>query len=256
MKSTNWKNVIITGASSGIGKEFAEILAKSGSNLLLISRNFKVLNQMKSHFENNYGISVIILESDLSKRENLEIIKTFIATNNFIPDLLINNAGFGLYGEFSSSDEQIEIDMIMLNIFSLTFLTKYIYQIMLKNGAGTILNVSSTLSFRKSPNWAVYAACKSYISSFTNTLAFESKNSNIRFFTLYPGKTNTTFGKNAGYENNDKAGEDPYYVAKYAIECTLDSKKSIIIPGLKNRIKYLIFKLLPDFISDKIILKL
>ena len=254
MKNVNsWKNAIITGASSGLGKEFALQLAKSKTNLLLIALNFEKINKLKNELECQFGIEVFTLSIDLSESNSANEIANFIDEINFNPDLLVNNAGVGIYGSFEESHIDEEKNLININILSLTVLSKLICLKMITNGYGTILNVSSTLSFRKSAFWSVYAASKAYIFSFTRNLSFEFRNSNIVFSVLCPGKTNTSFDENAKYfKSVNKKKDSPAFVVNYAL-VKLRKKQTLIIPGIINKIKYMFFKYCPDFITDIII---
>ena len=248
-----WTNAIITGASSGIGHEFAYQLAKQGTNLLLIARSFDKLEFLKNELESNFGINVSILGLDLVKRESIQEIMKFIDNADFKPDLLINNAGAGLYGKFDKTDFNLEMDIIALNITALTQLTKSILTLMKKQGFGTILNVSSTMAFRKSPNWSVYSATKYYVLSFTRSLAFENEKSPVQISLLCPGKTLSGFDLNA---NALSSSERKAAITSKVVEMSLNDLakgKLLIIPGINNKVKYFMYKYFPDFITDSII---
>ena len=248
-----WKNALITGASSGIGLEFANQLAQYGVNLLLIARNRENLEIIKIKLESENKNKVEILSLDLISNNSVEEILSFIRQNNFHPDLLINNAGAGVYGRFESTDLQKEIDVINLNIIALTKLTKLTLPMMIENGGGNILNVSSTIAFRKSPNWTVYSATKAYIFSLTRSLSIEYFKSNIKFSVLCPGRTSTSFDINAGVKVKSKVKKAKTAdIVSYTIK-QLHNNKILIIPGFKNKIKYYAFKLLPEFFTDMLI---
>lgn len=248
-----WNNAIITGASSGIGLEFAYQLAKKGTNLLLIARNFDKLISLKNDLESNFGIKISILELDLLKSESNQEILKFIDELDFKPDLLINNAGTGLYGKFEKTNINLELDIISLNITALTKLTKSILDIMKEQGLGTILNVSSTMAFRKSPKWAVYSATKSYVLSFTRSLSLEYEKSPIQISLLCPGKTLSAFDINANaLTSNERKSAVTSKVVELALS-DLAKGKTMIIPGINNKVKYYVYKYFPDFINDKIV---
>ena len=143
--------------------------------------------------------------------------------------------------------------MINLNIAALTNITKYFVNTMLESSKRCkILNVSSTISFRKAPNWAVYAASKAYVNTFTRSLEIELKKSNISVSLLCPGKFNSKFDERAENEHSGSNKISSDSIAAYAA-VQLEKGRSLIIPGMFNRIKYMIFKYLPDFITDRII---
>lgn len=247
-----FNNAIITGASSGIGLEFAKQLGKAGLNLLLIARNKETLEDVKSQIESKDN-KIHILSIDLTSEDSISRIKDFLASNDFKPDLLINNAGAGVYGNFESTDINRDLDIINLNMIALTKLCKLITGVM---DRGTILNVSSTIAFRKSPKWAVYSATKAYVLSLTKSLSFENKNSSVQFSVLCPGRTESSFDINAGYSNTVNQGKsNTTDVVAYSIK-KLTEGKSMIIPGVANKIKYIIFKYFPEFLTDILIKQL
>jgi uncharacterized protein len=251
------KTVLITGAGSGIGLAFAKSLARIGSDLVLTSKDEEKLIRLKDELESKYGNKVWIIACDLTLSESIKQIIEFLNANRIYPDLFINNAGIGQYGKFDKTDESKEIQIIQLNILALTRLTKAMVKRMSENGGGTVINVASTIAFRKSPDWSVYAASKSYVWSFTRSLELEFRNSPIRIAVLCPGKTDTDFDKNAkaftdGGVYSTNKGDSPEYVADYTMK-KLQQNKKIIIPGFKNKLKYFLFKYFPDFISDVIV---
>lgn len=255
------KTALITGAASGIGYAFAKSLAGIGSNLILTSRNNEKLFKIKEELESKFNIKVWIIACDLTIDDSIEKIIYFLDDNKIEPDLLINNAGIGQYGRFDKTDESKEIQIIQLNILALTRLTKAIVKRMLEKNNGIILNISSTIAFRKSPNWSVYAASKSYVFSFSRSLELEYRNTPIKIAVLCPGKTDTEFDKNAEKHLNDSnRAVLPEYVSDYTIKklqnrCFAMSHKNkkLIIPGFKNKVKYILFKYFPDFITDFIV---
>jgi uncharacterized protein len=251
------KTALITGAGSGIGLAFAKSLARIGSDLVLTSKDEEKLIKLKDELESKYGNKVWIIAYDLTLSESIEQIIQFLNGNKIHPELIINNAGIGMYGKFDKTDESREIQIIQINIVALTRLTKVMVKRMSENGGGTVLNVASTIAFRKSPKWSVYAASKSYVWSFSRSLELEYRNSPIRIAVLCPGKTDTDFDRNADVQTDEgvystKKGDSPEYVADYTIK-KLRQNKKIIIPGFKNKLKYFLFKFFPDFITDVIL---
>lgn len=227
------ENVLITGATSGIGYELVKIFAKNNYNLILSARNKKTLESIKIDFEKEYGIDVKIFEKDLSKRNSAVELFNEVKAENLKVDILINNAGAGYVGEFLEEDIQKDEEIMELNMNSLTVLTKLFAKEMANRKSGKILNVASTGSYHPGPYTAVYYATKAYVLSLTEALAVEFKPYNVQISALCPGATKTNFSKNAGKEDNPTAME-PSYVAEKAYK-GLMKKRTTIIPGLQYK---------------------
>ncbi len=248
--------VLITGATSGIGYEWMLLFAKNKKNLLLVSRNRKKLLSIKKDLENRYKISVLIKDVDLSLPQSaLDVIK-FIKDNKIRIHILVNNAGFGLGGEFEISDIKREEEMINLNILSLTKLTYYILPQM-KSG-DKILNLASVASFLPGPYMSVYFATKAYVLSFSEALYFELRKKGIQVTALCPGSTKTEFAsvaklKNVSDFNNRSMSAES--VALIGYEGLMKGKR-VVIAGLTNRISVFILKFIPNSLIGKIIEKI
>lgn len=185
--------IMITGATSGIGREFASIYANRRCDLVLISRDLNELELYKSELIAKYNISVEVFAVDLSISTSIYQLSSFIEKIKI--DILINNAGVGVYGSFIQSDLN-EIDsMLELNIKTLVSLTYLVASQMVKNRNGKILNVASTAAFQPIPKFAVYAASKAFVLNFSEALNFELKPLGIDVCTLCPGPTATNFDK-------------------------------------------------------------
>jgi len=191
---------LITGASSGIGLEMARIAASNNMNLILLARNSEKLMQLRIELEEHYPIKVLAVGCDLTKPDTVEKIASLLNGRGIVPDILINNAGFGMYGPFDKIGTETEANMIQLNITSLTELTKFIYRQMRGRGKGRIMNVSSIAGFMPGPWMAAYHATKAYVLSFSEALAVEAKGSGVTVMALCPGPTKTNF------ENRASAG--------------------------------------------------
>ncbi len=194
------KTALITGASSGIGKAFAQIHAEKKGNLVIIARSKEKLLNLKKNLENTYGINVKVIVKDLTKINAAQEIYNEIKVSNIQVDYLINNAGFGGLGEFHKRPLSQDLAMIQLNITVLTTLTHLFLQDFIENNQGKILNVSSTASLMPGPLQAVYFATKAYVTSFSNALSEELQNTNVTITNLMPGATKTGFAKIAGME--------------------------------------------------------
>ncbi|ROL62541.1 SDR family NAD(P)-dependent oxidoreductase [Bacteroidetes/Chlorobi group bacterium ChocPot_Mid] len=242
------QTALITGAGSGLGFAFAKILSEIGLNLILVSKNSAKLNHVQKELE-NYHNGIIIFPCDFSDENDVKKLVEYIQAQNIEIDFLINNAGVGIYKEFTSINE-IEINkMISINLLAPTLLTRYILEKMSNNNSGIILNISSTMALRPSPKWSVYAAEKSYLSLLSRSLYYENKNKNILISVLYAGKINTDFDRNAGFQSH-KTGKNPDAIVRYTLK-KLNKYHSIIIPGAKAKIIYFCFKMLPDFITKR-----
>lgn len=240
---------LITGASSGIGLEFARIAASWQMNLILLARNAEKLKQLRTELEGLYPVKVLAVGCDLSMPDTVEKINTLLVGRNIVPDILINNAGFGLYGAFDKTDAGSETDMMQVNMVALTELTKIIYQQMLERGSGRILNVASVAGFIPGPLMAVYYATKAYVLSFSEALANEAKGTGISITVLCPGPTATNFETAALAEGSKlfrRFGQLPsgQQVAKYGWQCMMKGK-TIAIHGYKNRCMLFFVRLLP-----------
>jgi len=197
------KTALITGASSGIGKEFAKIHAEKGGDLIVVARSENKLNELKKELEGSYKISVFVIKKDLTEQNAAKEIYDQVQNAGLKVDYLINNAGFGGLGKFNERELAQDLAMINLNVSALTALTHYFLQDFVKNNEGKILNVSSTASLMPGPLQAVYFATKAYVTFFSNAIAEELSDTNITVTNLMPGATETEFGKVSGLDKTD-----------------------------------------------------
>ena len=160
MNEKRRETAVITGASRGIGREFAFILAENGYDLVITARDEEALNRLADELKGTYGIMAEVITSDLSEEGAAESISTALSEKGITVDILINNAGFGIYGDFCRNNSKELSRMINCNITSLTLLTRSILHGMVERDRGMILNVASTASFRAGPLMAVYSATK------------------------------------------------------------------------------------------------
>ncbi len=233
---------LITGASSGIGYSMAKYLSDLGYDLILVARDKEKLQVIQKELKTDVKIVV----ADLSQEDKVKDLYILCKNDNI--DILINNAGFGLFGEFDSTDLSNELNMINVNIKAVHVLTKLFLKDMVKRNSGYILNVSSSASFQAGPLMATYYASKSYVTRLTVAIYEElrRKKSKVHVSCLCPGPVKTNFN-NVADVNFSMKGLDPAYVAKYAIDKMLKKNKLIIVPGFK--MKSLIF--FNRFISTK-----
>jgi len=239
---------LITGASSGIGRDMAKYLGNKGFDLILVARNRERLEEVKSQINTN----VEIITMDIGTEENC--IKLYEQVKDV--DILINNAGFGLFGEFTKTDLETELEMIRTNITGVHILTKLFLQDMVKKDKGYILNVSSIAGFLPGPLMTTYYSTKSYVLRLTQSLQEELKKqkSNVSLSVLCPGPIATDFLFRAGVSFKTKSISSEY-VAKYAIEKMLKGK-SIIVPSLKIKCARFFCKFVPDGVLAKVVYRI
>lgn len=232
------KTALITGASSGIGKEFSELLAKDKYNLVLTARSEGKLNEIASELKKKYQIEVTVIPFDLSKPNCGILLSQEIKNRKIEIDVLINNAGYGDFGDFITTDEKKTIDMLNLNMVNLTELTLLFSKEMTTKNKGMILNVASTAAFQPMPKFATYAATKAYVLHLTEAIHFELKNTNVHISALCPGPTSTGFEAAANIDNSKLFDKNAMSAKKVAQIGYLGLKKNkvIIIPGFKNKV--------------------
>ncbi|MFP4023499.1 MAG: SDR family NAD(P)-dependent oxidoreductase [Thiohalospira sp.] len=195
------KNVaLITGASSGIGKELALIHADQKGDLVIVARRKEELESLKKEIEKKYKVDVKIIVKDLTRENAPSEIYNELQQDGIEVDYLINNAGFGGLGKFHEREWAKDESMIKLNIFALTSLTRLFLPDFVKRNRGRILNVSSTASLIPGPLQAVYYATKAYVTSFSNAIAEELYDTKVTVTALLPGATETEFGKISGMD--------------------------------------------------------
>ena len=190
------KTVLVTGASSGIGLAISEELAKRGANLILVARSKDKLNEVAVSVRKT-GSEAHVFTSDLSVPNAAKELHTVVFQAGLSVDLLINNAGYGRWGEFTSFDRMDYAKMIQLNITSLTDLCHLFISDMVKKGSGGIINVGSMASFGPVPYANVYSSTKAYVLNFTEALRYEYEEKGIQIMALCPGGTQSNFATNA-----------------------------------------------------------
>ncbi|WP_332849219.1 SDR family NAD(P)-dependent oxidoreductase [Bacillus sp. FJAT-45037] len=253
MKTT----ALITGASDGIGLELAKEFATHGHDLVIVARSEDKLTKLSTSIQNDYDVKVTIIKKDLSKLGSVKELHEEISELNIQVDFLVNNAGFGLYGEFTKTNLDEELSMIDLNIRTLTELTKRFSPDMISRGYGGILNVASIAAFMPGPLMAVYYATKAYVLSFSEALDEEFKGTGVYVSCLCPGPTNTGFVKRAQLESSklfNQGAMDVSEVSSLAFNSFM-KKKTIIIPGLQNKALSSLVRLLPRKTVRKIVKK-
>lgn len=197
------QTALITGASSGIGKELANIHAEKGGDLILVARRGQVLSEIKQELESKHNIKVSTITKDLSKAGSAQELYDEIQSKKLQVDYLMNNAGFGLRGLFHELPLERQQQMMHLNMITLSELTRLFLPEMVARNSGKILNTSSTASYMPGPLQAVYFATKAYVTFLSNALAEELSDTNITVTNLMPGATETEFAKTADMDKTD-----------------------------------------------------
>ncbi len=221
---------LITGASSGIGKELAHIHAETGGDLVIVARRKEKLNELKEELESKYSINVVTIAKDLTESEAAQEIHTEVCEQGLTIHYLINNTGFGGHGKFHERPWEKDLAMIQLNIIALSALTRLFLPDMVKRNEGKILNVSSTASLMPSPLQAVYFATKAYVTFFSNAIAEELHNTSVTVTALLPGATETEFASTSGMDKTDlfKKTVGPRSVAEDGYNGMLKGKLDVI----------------------------
>jgi uncharacterized protein len=249
------KNIsLITGASSGIGRELALIHAELGGDLVIVARDQEKLEELKKEIETKYAVSVFVIVKDLSVPGASTEVYLKVKEAGIEVDYLINNAGFGGIGKFYERAWAKDSAMINLNIVALTELTRMFLPDFVVLNKGRILNVSSTASLFPGPLQAVYFATKAYVTSFSNALAEELHDTSVTVTTLLPGATETGFGKISGMDKTVmfKKTASAREVAQAGYDAMLSGKLNVV-SGITFSQKIL-FSLLP-FLPKKMLLK-
>lgn len=247
---------LVTGGSSGIGLELAKVLARNGYDLVLVARTRDALEAVAGKIEGQYDVRAHVFAADLRRREAPEEIFDFLRNEAIAVKILINNAGFGLRGEFADTELTRELEMIQVNIAALTHLTKLFLPAMIKAKRGRILNVASMAAFQPGPLMAVYYATKAYVLSFSEALAEELRNSGVTVTALCPGPTRTEFAAAAQISNSRRFSlfgtADAVDVAEYGFQAMMDGTR-VAIPGIKNKIAAQVNRFYPRAIAAKVI---
>lgn len=242
---------LITGASGGLGLEFAKLFAEDGHNLMLLARSGDKLNQVCAELSARYGVEAVSYVVDLSSPEQLEQLLKNISGIRI--DYLVNNAGFGDTGYFHKKPWKVQQDMINLNILALSRLTHHCVQGMVQRGFGRILNIASTAAFQPSPFFNVYAATKSYVLSFTEALQVELSGTGVTATVSCPGPTETGFHTRAGSYKSRIMGMglmSSEAVAQKAYKAMMKGK-TLVLHGLRNALLAFSIRLTPRSIAPK-----
>jgi uncharacterized protein len=238
---------IITGASSGIGKALAFEFARGGFNVLLVARNGEALAEVAAECSGKYRVEAEVVPADLSRLESIDSLIAALASRPHQYEVLVNNAGFGIHGDFASTDIDQNIQLLNVQLTAALKLTKAVLPAMLSRRSGKILNVASVYSFSPVPFQSVYGACKAFLLSFSSSLENELKGTGVSVTVFCPGVTQTEFRSRAGIgEKRQDAGMTAETAAHIAYVQTMRGKH-IVVPGLVNRLFVFLAQILPNW---------
>lgn len=237
---------LVTGASSGIGRDISLELAKRGYDIIAVARNKERLEELKNKLEKEYKITVDVVSIDLTDRNGCKKLHENVKNKYGVIDILVNDAGFGTCGYFSQTDIKKELGIIDTNIVALHILTKLFLQDMVKENKGIILNVASIAGFMPGPLMATYYSTKAYVVRLTQSIRHElyKQKSKVRICALCPGPVATNFNKVADVKFN-LAEANSNKVAKYAVK-KMFKRRTLIFPGFFIWLGRLFAKILPD----------
>ena len=232
------KTALITGASGGIGYELALHFARDRFDCILVARSRDKLDELAARLESEFRVKTLVVARDLSKPTAVDEIYEEVSAASMSIDVLVNNAGFPVYGRFVDTDWQTELDMLQVNVVALTALTKLFVRGMVERRNGRILNLASTAAFVPGPLMAVYYASKAYVLSFSQALANELQGTGVTVTALAPGPTRTGFQKRGVMEDSRLVrGQiaDAKSVAAAGYRGMMRGK-TIVIPGFSNKL--------------------
>jgi uncharacterized protein len=229
---------LVTGASGGIGEELARLFAADGHDLVLVARSRDKLERLAAELSEKHGVGARVLSKDLARPEAPREIFDELQAEGVPVDALVNNAGFGTYGPFATTDLRAELDLLQVNVAALTHLTKLFLPPMLARRKGYVMQVASTAAFQPGPLMAVYYASKAYVLHLSEALANELGGTGVVVSVLCPGPTDTGFVAAAGMDDSklfDRGAMDARTVAEVGYR-GMFAGKTIVIPGARNNL--------------------
>ena len=254
-ETASFSCALVTGASAGLGEEFALQIAPRVGKLVLVARREPLLLQLADRVRSKFPhVAVAVFAVDLNSQAEREQLVDTLAARGFLPDLLVNNAGLGDYGEFATAEWEKLQSMLHVNIEALTHLSHALVPEMIRRGGGAIINVSSLASTLPIPDFAVYAATKAYVSSFSEALRIELREHHIPVVAVCPGPVRTEFGKvsRRSLDGPGMPSKKSFYVPKEQVVeealAGLDRNAARVYPGLKIAAAALVISALPMFV--------
>jgi hypothetical protein len=245
---------LVTGASAGIGRAFAEALAARGDDLVLVARDVARLDALAAELTGTHGVRCEVLGADLVAEEGRAAAEARVRDAAAPVDILVNNAGMGTYGPFASADVDTETVEIELNVVALVRLTHAALGAMGARGRGAIVNVSSVAGYQPAPSSATYAATKAFVNSFTHALHAEARRAGVHLMLVCPGYTHTEFHERAGL-GPTALPEIVWQSADEVVAAALrdlDRGRSVSVPGALNRIVSAASSVTPSIVSRRV----
>lgn len=245
---------LITGASGGIGAELAKLHAEKGGDLIIVARSRNKLEKLAAELSSAHGVSVRPVERDLSPQGEAEALAEELLADGVVPDILMNNAGFGGQGKFHERDWQRDRDMINLNAVALAGMTRAFLPAMVERGSGRVLNVGSIAGFMPIGNMATYAATKAFVLSFSEALASELAGTGVTVTVLCPGPVDTGFFDAAGLARQElirAVSADAESVAAYGYRA-MERGEAVAVPGIANQLSLFQLRFVPRAVTRTI----
>ena len=246
---TDKNYVLITGGTSGIGLELAKLFANDGYNLIIVARDENELNTTAGELKQQYNVDVVTISKDLFYPGNAFELYDEIKSKNLDIEILVNDAGQGVYGEFLDTDINREINIINLNITSLVVLTKQFVKDMVEKGSGKVLNLASIAGTVPGPLQSVYHGTKAFVLSFSEAIRNELKDTGVSVTALLPGATDTDFFNKADMQQAKIVAEgklaSPADVAKDGYKALMEGDDKIV-SGFKNKMQVAMSNIMPD----------
>src|SRR4029079_3848705 len=250
---------LITGGSTGIGLGLAREFASHGHDLVIVARNADRLDQAAGALEGKYGVKVTAIPSDLSVDGAAQRLYDAVVSEGIQIDYLVNNAGFGLAGEFADTDIDRELDMIQLNVAAVVHMTKLFMPPMMRRKKGRIMNVASTAAFYPGPLMSIYYASKAFVLSFAEAIAEELSGSGVTMTCLCPGPTETEFAEIAGTAKTrlftQMAVKGADEVARLGYKAMMKGER-VVVPGVRNKLLVQAERAAPRTLVTKIVRKI
>lgn len=242
---------LVTGASSGIGRAFAEALAARRDDVVLVARDTPRLEQLAAQLKGAHGTSAEVLSADLTADDGVTAVEERLRAG---VEVLVNNAGFGTFGKFAELPMETELREIQLNVVALVRLCRAALPGMIERGGGGIVNVSSVAGHQPTPYNATYGATKAFVTSFTHALHEEARGTGVRVTVLCPGFTKTEFQERAGFDSSavpEFLWQTPHEVVAAALRAN-DRNRAECVPGLLNRVSATVSGAMPAGVSRRL----
>lgn len=242
---TTGRTALVTGASSGIGREFAQSLARSGVDLILVARSAEALTAIAAELSARHSIRAEAVVADLSREHSPEAVMERIHELGMTVDVLVNNAGFATQGRFADLPAGLDHRQVMVNVVAVLDLARAVLPSMIERHCGAVVNVASIGAFQPAPRLAVYAASKAFVLSFSTALTAELRGTGVRVLALCPGPVHTNFFEVLGSRDAAIGQVLPVGRVVEAALAGLRTGRVMVVPGWRNRMQVGLVRLLP-----------